>query len=725
MPVRVRAVLFVVVAFGITAAAVAACSSRSALEDGWAPSGASSAAGRDAAPGAIGAVGVELTLSGGEHISTIAYSLSNAHNTYAGTYAIADADTTSFVIGSVAADMGYSLTLSATSDDGKVTCAFPAPGDPLVANIAVANRTTTVVSVNMQCVNRQGLDAGSVLVNALTSNCPAWNTIVVNPPDLVLDSASNVNDAGDAGSTAIFPGSTSVPATLLAGQSAVVVGSATAPNPGAVTFAWSTTGGTLSSPTGTLDPNGTGQPNGQTVTRQTIFTCPATGAGSYTITLGLSDGMLPEAGGCDPQFTTGSVTVNCQAPPPCLFGTGCGDGGQICNAAGACVQALFSVVVLTGIDGGAVDKTGKYLPVSIQKFDLSGNPVGSPLALPVAVNGSNQPITMAGNNITEGDLTTSADGRLLVTAGWNVVPNGNPRTTSNLNPVVATIDTSGHVDTSTTVSGAYVGLSVRSAVTTDGGAFWVSGSSTDSVAPSSGGIWYVLAHTAFSRQLESLPALDGITPDYTSNWLRIAAGQLFAGFEQPPQTPAYAVRLPFLATVGTGEPTTGAPPLTNLPGGFQTWTGATPSPYGFAMFDLFSSPGTIDTVYVADDGINPDGTTDTAPSNGTSGSTLGGGLSKWSYSPSTGWSRIWNVSAGTWAADAGIFSNAPIGFRGLAGFATGSTVTLMATTASNQGNPDSLAVLFVDNGGSSPPTPSVVRTSPTSQVYRGVALTPQ
>jgi hypothetical protein len=67
----------------------------------------------------------------------------------------------------------------------------------------------------------------------------------------------------------------------------------------------------------------------------------------------------------------------------------------------------------------------------------------------------------------------------------------------------------------------------------------------------------------------------------------------------------------------------------------------------------------------------------------------------------------------------------PIGFRGVAGFATGTSVTLIATTASGTGNPDSLVVMQDPSGSASPPSFTTIATSAASQVFRGVALTPQ
>jgi hypothetical protein len=213
----------------------------------------------------------------------------------------------------------------------------------------------------------------------------------------------------------------------------------------------------------------------------------------------------------------------------------------------------------------------------------------------------------------------------------------------------------------------------------------------------------------------------------TSRWLRIFDNQLFSGSDEAP---------PYMFTVGPlGGPllTTGpqsASAASILPGGIanpvapnevsSSWE---PSPYGFLLFDLVSPPGP-DTMYIADDGINPNGKGESGKGGIETG---GGGLSKWTYDSATGWTQIWNVTAGTWGADAGaLYAGSPIGYRGLAGFATGANVTLMATTADIQGMQDSLAVVINDSASSTtPPTPMVVASTPPNQVFRGVALTPQ
>jgi len=717
--------LGVVLAIGGT---VAACSS-SREPIGGGASGPSAIAGN-------GALGLQLTLAGGEHISTVNYTLQNASVTKKGSYNVSATTSLSFVIGSVPAGSGYAISLTATSDDGSVTCAFPAPGDAIVGNITVVDDTTTQVSVNMQCTVNQGMDAGSVLLYAATSNCPVWNTIVANPANVTVDAGLNVSTDGQIGTTAEYPSTANVPALIYQGQSLVLVGSATAPNPGAVTFQWTANGGSISSPSGTIDPNS----NDAGVTNQTLFTCPASGTGTYTITLVLADGPLPPGGGCDTAFTTGSVTVTCAAPPNCPFGTGCGDGGQICNVAGSCVQALFSVLVVTSLDGGNLDGSGAamMLPMSIQSYNLAGVQIGSSIAIPsIADGGTTQhPVTLMGNDLAEGDLTTSSNGRYLTLTGWGTA--AGVTQTGSTPAVIALVDSLGNVDTSTVAGGAFSTgspASYRSAISYDGTEFWVSGAVSSGNDNGGGGIWYVPFAGSTATQLVSLPnsAID-MGNDSTSRWLRIFNQQVFSGSDWAP---------PYMFNIASGAgplPTSGTFTPATLPGYFSTLVqpdGGTPassssstwapSPYGFLLFDLVSPPGP-DTMYIADDGINPNGRSESGQgARGTVVDTSGAGLSKWTYTAGNGWAQVWNVTAGTWPTSAGtIYAGQPIGYRGLSGFATGTNVTLMATTADIAGQQDSLAVLINDTqAGTAPPTPQIVATTAPNQVFRGVALTPQ
>jgi hypothetical protein len=232
-----------------------------------------------------------------------------------------------------------------------------------------------------------------------------------------------------------------------------------------------------------------------------------------------------------------------------------------------------------------------------------------------------------------------------------------------------------------------------------------------------GGIYYVPFGSSTATQLVAFPSNNSaIDPGFSvsSRWLRLFQGQLYAGTDGVP---------PYMINIGGSAPppTSGSPSVNMLPGGFQTWSGPTPSPYGFVMFDLFPPAGP-DTMYIADDGLNPD------VGNGSGTETNGGGLYKWTFD-GTNWNQVttWRVTDGTFGADAGAnLSGNAIGFRGLAGFATGNQVTLMATSGNVNGNPDSLVLLMQENASSTTaPVPTMFAPTSPTQVLRGVAITPQ
>lgn len=86
------------------------------------------------------------------------------------------------------------------------------------------------------------------------------------------------------------------------------------------------------------------------------------------------------------------------------------------------------------------------------------------------------------------------------------------------------------------------------------------------------------------------------------------------------------------------------------------------------------------------------------------------------------------LSGGTWTKVGAATGVSPdggagtAGYRGLAGYVTGTTVTLMASTGMTAGATDALVVI-VDTGTGSP-TQTPVRTSPANETFRGVALPP-
>src|SRR5580658_2713176 len=405
----------------------------------------------------------------------------------------------------------------------------------------------------------------------------------------------------------------------------------------------------------------------------TTLTCSTPGQYQVTVSLGLPDSG--ECGGLP--YTSMSALINCEdICGGASLGTECGDAGQICNGIGNCMTPSFSVVAVALKKEGALGAGAGT--VSIEHRSLAGALLGT-ITLPAAASdgGSPQPFTLTGDGIAEGDLTLSVAGHHLAVAGYQAAAGTASIQTSAVAREVATIATDGGVTTMAFPSGVLAGGGVLSTVTLDGNEFWTNGTAVD------GGIWYLQGGAADPVASVSSPVL--------TRWLRISGSQLYTGLAQD---------APGLFQVGTGLPTTGAGvSLASLPGYAIQDAGGTPSPYGF----VFLNVNGVQTLYVADDRkVSP------------------GGLSKWTLSGGT-WTQAWSVFY------PGSDGGAAGGFRGLTGYATGSTVTLMATSGlvvSTLGaTPPDQLVLIVDNGGP-PPTPVVLATAPANTTYRGIAISP-
>jgi hypothetical protein len=222
---------------------------------------------------ATGTVGAQLTLPGGEQLSVVSYTLTNGANTYTGTVDVSSQSSASFVVAGVASGAGYVLKVTGVSDDRAVTCSGSSP--PL----AVSNRATTMVLVQLVCIVTS--EAGGVIIGGTPSNCAVWNTIVANPSFAQTGGSTTLNAA------------------------------ATAPNPGAITFAWSVISGS-----GTISNNASAvTANDAGATDTATFTCPLIGNELDTIELVVGDGPLPDGGSCPPVDTTGTVQVLCGIPP--------------------------------------------------------------------------------------------------------------------------------------------------------------------------------------------------------------------------------------------------------------------------------------------------------------------------------------------------------------------------------------------------------------------------
>ncbi|HEY0003861.1 MAG TPA: DUF4214 domain-containing protein, partial [Pyrinomonadaceae bacterium] len=330
------------------------------------------------------------------------------------------------------------------------------------------------------------------------------------------------------------------------------------------------------------------------------------------------------------------------------------------------------VVVRVGTGSAALGSGSTA--VFLDEYTLAGGSAVQSIALPTADSGSNQSLTVAGSSTADGGLNRSYDGRYLTLAGYDAAPGvaAIAGTGATTNRVVARVDSSGTIDTTTRISDAYSGANIRSAVTNDGTGFWTSGSNS--------GIRFVtLGSTGTSTSVSTTVTntrVVSIQPGYNS----FPTPQLYVS--------AASGTFQGVSTVGSGLPTT-AQTTTQLPG-FPTATG--PSSYAYIFFDLNAGVAGVDTLYVADD---------RTPVNG-------GGIQKWTYDGTT-WTLAYTLNSGE-----------ATGMRGLTGTLSGTGVpVLWATTTEASQN---RIVRVTDTGAAS--TFTTLATAATNTAFRGIAFAP-
>lgn len=323
-------------------------------------------------------------------------------------------------------------------------------------------------------------------------------------------------------------------------------------------------------------------------------------------------------------------------------------------------------VAVVRVGTGAATLTTAATAEFVDEYTLGGTRVQS-IALPTTDNGNVRAFTNSGT-ATSDNITRSVDGRYLLLTGYNATPGTAGIVTSAVatnNRLVARIAADGTVDTNTRISDAFSGSNIRSAVSTDGSAFYVSGGNS--------GIRYV----PFGNAGPTTALSTGAVVNFRI--LGIAGGNLYA---------SSATNANYgLNQIGTGLPTAAGAAVTLLPG-FPAASG--PSPYGFYFADLTPTVPGVDVVYLADE-------------------TATGGIQKWS------------LVGGTWTLN-GTIGGATALLRGLTGSRTSTGVQLVAS-----GGGGLYAV--VDEAGynaapslASLPAPFVAL--PTNVAFRGVAFTP-
>ena len=382
---------------------------------------------------------------------------------------------------------------------------------------------------------------------------------------------------------------------------------------------------------------------------------------------------------------------------------------------------------------------------------------GGSLVLPQMASGTNYAFSAEYGSSSEGLLHLSSNGAYLSIAGYGVNAaafNANPTaygtlTTDPTKPtalaqsgsllgqayaavprVVALIDLSGTVDTSTALYNVFNGNNPRSAFTVDGSSVYVSGQGLS--GDTTGGVFYAAKGSTGATAVTGKDTSSGTAAQDTRD-VQVVNGQLTVSVDSKSGS---GTNRDFVGTLGsqgtlpTGLANGGAGP-TMLPGygssdgkGTLAITAATANGINTAGQKINLSPeeyffANSTTLYVADGGI---------PKN-TSGSTssLGdGGLQKWTYANGT-WTLDYTLASGlnlvSNTAGSGV-----TGLLGLTGQVVGNSVNLYATSYTigdtDQGYLYGITDLLAATVRPIGETFTTLAAAPADSTFKGVAFAP-
>jgi trimeric autotransporter adhesin len=322
------------------------------------------------------------------------------------------------------------------------------------------------------------------------------------------------------------------------------------------------------------------------------------------------------------------------------------------------------VVYRVGTGSGAVASTATA--VFVDEYTQAGVLVQS-VALPTTTVGAQHALTSSGTSSAEGMMTRSNDGRYLILPGYDAAI-GTAIATSASNRVIARIDSTAAIDTSTFETGT--AGNIRGATSTNGTTIWYGASNNG------------YRSTTFGSSLASTSLNSTLTNGRTIN---VFSGQLYCGASTGTNT------FRGVSAIGTGTPTTTGQTITRLPGLSDA---ANPSSYNFFFADLSGSVAGLDTLYIADDSTNT--------------------IQKWS------------LVSGTWTLNGNITAS---GVRGLTGSVQNGNVLLFGTTGGTGSTGGGTIYKVTDTAGynaaPSTTTASNIATAATNTAFRGVAFVPQ
>lgn len=215
-------------------------------------------------------------------------------------------------------------------------------------------------------------------------------------------------------------------------------------------------------------------------------------------------------------------------------------------------QFTPGMIVVSRVGDGTTALNSSAAQVELVEYTRFGVPTGVIVPLPVISGGAgSRACTNSGSATTEGFLNQSQDGRFLVHGGYDAPPGtvSVVTSTSDFNRVIARIDATGVVNTSSSFSGlpgnAYHRVNLRSVSSDDGTQFWSSGGSH-----STAGVRYL------TLGQDNIAGVQISTTSTNTRGIQIFNDQLYISTASTPLR---------IASVGTGLPTTSGQTITNLP----------------------------------------------------------------------------------------------------------------------------------------------------------------
>ncbi len=331
-----------------------------------------------------------------------------------------------------------------------------------------------------------------------------------------------------------------------------------------------------------------------------------------------------------------------------------------------------NIVVYRAGDGSAA-LTANGTAIFLDEVTPAGVLVRS-IALPTAISGSNKAILANGTSTTEGSMSRSLDGTVLVIGGYNgtLGAAASSIASATINRTIAVVDGITNIDVTTSLTDAHSAGNIRSVTSTNGVNIWTAGSNE--------GIRYCTKGATTSTVVSSTNTNNrAFCINNTDIFVSHGSGTTLSRIIQIP-----------------GYPTAGPIAATSLTG-VVVGTTPTNSYNQFVMFDLSSTEPGLDVMYIASD---PAGAT---------------GIIKYSK------------VAGTWTVN-GTMASSTDAFRGLTGEATGTDVTLYATRKGITGGQQELVLVRDITGYNAAPVAApvftVLATAGTNTAFRGVALAP-